>query len=145
MAFDAQIAANFIRQHEGCQLRAYQDGGGIWTVGYGATGTDINKDTVWTLEQAEQRLESDIDRFQVAVRYLVKVPLTPKQEAALISFVFNLGPASLKTSTLLTVINQKDWLSVPAEFIRWDHVNGNPDKGLLLRRLHEAALFLEGS
>lgn len=145
MAADAQIAADFIRAHEGCALTAYQDQGGIWTIAYGATGADIKEGTVWTQEQAEHRLQSDIYRFEVAVRYLVKVPLTPKQEAALVSFAYNLGSGALKESTLLTVVNQKDWLSAPGEFIGWDHVNGKQNKGLLLRRLREAALFLEGS
>lgn len=140
------IAADFIRQFEGCRLTAYQDQKGIWTVGYGSTGPDVTRDTVWTLEQAEQRLQADLVKFQVSVRQLMKNnPLAPKQEAALISMAYNLGPACLNGTELQTTITQKDWLNAPAEMIRFCHVDGRPNKGLLIRRLREAALFLEGT
>lgn len=140
------IAAAFIRQFEGCRLTAYQDQRGVWTIGYGSTGPDVVSGTTWTLEQAEQRLEADLPKYQNIVRQLTNnVSLAPKQEAALVSMAYNLGGGDFAGSTLFTVINQKDWLNVPAQMIRWNHVDGKPDKGLLIRRLREAALFLEGT
>src|SRR5579872_3357982 len=103
------IAAEFIRWREGCRLSAYQDEAGTWTIGYGATGADVTRDTVWTLDQAEQRLASDLKRFSAGVRKLVSVALSERQMAALISFAFNLGLAALAQSTLRIVINQGDF------------------------------------
>ena len=140
------IAADFIRKHEGCILTAYRDQGGVWTIGYGATGADVTEGTVWTLEQAENRLQSDCAKVCTGVAKLVIVQLTDKQSAAIISFAFNLGVSALAHSTLLTLLNQRDFMSTAQEFIRWCRVGSHEKvKGLLIRRLHEAALFLEGT
>lgn len=145
MANAEDIAADFIRQREGCRLTAYQDGGGVWTIGYGATGPDVVQGLVWTLEQAEARLLSDIAKFSAGVRQLVTVPLSDRQMAALISFAFNLGLGALSQSTLRICANQGDFLGAAKQFIRWSHDAGHEVKGLLIRRLYEAALFLEGT
>jgi|SRR5579872_5108281 len=141
-----KIAADYIEQFEGCRLTAYKDQKGVWTVGYGSTGSDVVEGTVWTLDQAERRLDSDLTKFQSIVRQLTNnMAFTPKQEAALISLTYNTGPAALNKTELQTVIIQKDWLNAPAQMIRWCHCDNHPDKGLLIRRLREAALFLEGT
>jgi lysozyme len=140
-----EIAADFIRQREGCRLSAYQDETGVWTIGYGATGPDVTRDSVWTLDQAEQRLAGDLKRFSSGVQQLVSVPLSDRQLAALTSFTFNLGLSALAQSTLRIVVNQGDFLGAPGELIRWCNAGGHKSKGLLIRRLYEAALFLEGS
>lgn len=140
-----QIAAQFIKAHEGCKLAAYRDSAGIWTIGYGATGPEVHEGAVWTQQQADARLESDIARFEAGVKRCVKVPLSDKQAAALISFAFNLGEASLASSTLLTMLNQGDVIEAAKQFHRWDKAGGHELKGLLIRRFDEASLFLQGS
>jgi lysozyme len=139
------IALAFIKAHEGCRLIAYPDTGGTWTIGYGATGKDIIKGVTWTQEEADARLERDVDLFEAAVRRHVATSLSDRQMAALISFTFNLGEASLRDSTLLVKLNQGDLLGAAKEFPRWDHDNGREVKGVLIRRFEEAALFLRGS
>ena len=37
----SQNGINFIKQHEGLYLRAYNDGVGVCTIGYGHTGSDV--------------------------------------------------------------------------------------------------------
>ena len=76
---------------------------------------------------------------------LTKIPLADSQEAALISFVFNLGEGALANSTLLKLVNARAFLAATKEFLRFDHAGGSESKGLLIRRLDEAALFLKGS
>ncbi len=139
------IAADFVRRREGCCLRSYQDEAGVWTIGYGATGPEITRDLVWTMQQAETRLATDLAKFGAGVRPLIAVPLSERQIAALISFAFNLGLAALAQSTLRVLINQGDFIGAPGEFIRWCHAGGRKSRGLLMRRLYEAALFLEGT
>lgn len=137
-----QIALDFIRSHEGCLLTAYQDIGGMMTCGWGSTGPDIHQGTIWTQEQANARLEQDVARFQAAVDDLVKVSISQNQEAALISFAYNLGAHALASSTLLRKLSAGDMAGAAAEFQRWDHAGGREVLGLLKRRQDEAALFL---
>lgn len=145
------IAAEFIRQREGCKLTAYQDEGGVWTIGYGHTGPEVVAGLTWTMEQAEAALESDLLKFSNGVRQLITVPLTDKQRAALLSFTFNEGlgrsdpPVGFAASTLRALINQGDFLGAADQFPRWCVVAGRKSKGLKIRRLYEAALFLEGT
>ena len=45
-------------------------------------------------------------RFEEAVRRQIKVPLTPNEFAALVSFTFNLGEGALHESTLRRRLNE---------------------------------------
>src|SRR5690242_4450329 len=45
----------FIKRHEGLRLTAYDDGGGVFTIGYGST-RGVRKGMVITEGQAEARL-----------------------------------------------------------------------------------------
>ncbi len=139
------IAADFVKSHEGCRLTAYQDSVGIWTIGYGHTGREVHEGLVWTQEQADAALDEDLSEAAKDVTRLKTRLLSDEQMAALISFVFNLGVASFAKSTLLTCVNDCRWMDAAKEFIRWDHAGGIELRGLLIRRLEEAALFLKGS
>ena len=35
-----QKGINLIKEFEGCELEAYQDSAGVWTIGYGITNSD---------------------------------------------------------------------------------------------------------
>ncbi len=52
--------ANDIAACEGLRLDAYQDTGGVWTIGFGHTGPEVHKGLSWTLAQAEAALHLDI-------------------------------------------------------------------------------------
>lgn len=59
-----------IKEFEGCQLTAYQDEVGVWTIGYGITnadksitGTTIKKGLKITKEKAEEWLEECLNRI----------------------------------------------------------------------------------
>lgn len=140
-----QIATKFIKEREDCRLQAYLDGGGVWTAGWGATGPDIHAGTIWTQQQADARLLSDQARKEAAVRSLVKVALSDRQEAAIISLAFNVGEHALVGTRCLQHINAREWIPAAKEIPDFDHDNGKEVKGLLIRRYLEAALFLQGS
>jgi lysozyme len=76
---------------------------------------------------------------------LVKVKLTDNQRFALISFVFNEGEPKFRTSTLLRLLNEGDYASVPTQLRRWikETVNGvqRDNAGLLNRREAEIKLW----
>jgi len=138
------VASDFIKQHEGCRLSAYQDQGNVWTIGYGSTGSDIKSGVIWTQEQADARLASDIASFDVGLGKILKRNLSDKSRAALLSFVYNLGLGALSSSHLLQCINAGDDIGAAKAFLVWDHVGNQEVKGLLIRRLEEAALYLRG-
>lgn len=137
-----ETALAFIKAHEGCRLTAYADLGGMWTCGWGSTGSDIHPGTVWTQEHADARLADDVGRFEVAVSQIVNVQVTDNQMAALVSFAYNLGVHALAGSTLLRLVNQRDFVGAAAQFQRWDRAGGREVPGLLQRRHDEADLFL---
>lgn len=139
------LAAAFVREHEGCRLTAYQDGGGRWTVGWGHTGPEVHAGLIWTQEQADDELETDLAATSTAVSALVHTYLSDQQRAALYSLAFNLGIAALHGTQILIAVNSGEWLTAGRRFLDFDHDNGSEVKGLLIRRLEEAALFLKGS
>ena len=69
------------------------------------------------------------------------VALSQNQFDALVSWVYNLGPANLKASTMLKVLNSGDFEGVPAQIKRWNKAGGNVLEGLVRRREAEALLF----
>ena len=129
-----------IKRFEACRLEAYRDAGGVWTIGYGST-RGVHSGMTITQAEAEQRFADDLAPAEAAVTHLVTVPLSDNQYAALVSFVFNVGSGTLKTSTLLRRLNGGDYASVPAELARFRFAHGKPLKGLALRRAAEAALW----
>lgn len=135
------IATSFIKEFEGCKLKAYRDLGGIWTIGYGSTGKGIEKGVVWTQEQADDRLLKDVGLFGISVLALLHVELNDNQLAALISFAYNVGLHSLAKSTLLRKINNFQE-GAENEFLKWNKVNGKEVSGLTRRRTAERDLFL---
>lgn len=49
-----------LKLDEGCRLSAYQDAGGVWTIGYGHTGPAVHEGLVWTQDQADAQLAADV-------------------------------------------------------------------------------------
>lgn len=142
------LAVALAKESEGCRLRAYPDpatGADPWTVGYGATGYGITRDTVWTQEQADADLQNRLRAIGVRIDELVKVSITDEQKAALCDFAYNLGIGALAGSTLLRLLNEGDTQGAADEFPKWNKAAGKVLPGLVKRRDAERALFLLGS
>jgi lysozyme len=130
-----------IKQHEGCKLKAYLDGGGVWTIGYGHIET-AKQGMVITQEEAERLFNKDVQTFASGVARLIKVPVTQNQFDALVSLAYNIGLNGLSTSTLLKKLNAKDYKAAAEQFLNWKFDNGKFVQGLLNRRHEERKLFL---
>lgn len=141
-------ATRIIAQFEGLRLRAYQDTGNIWTIGYGTTinpetGLPIKKGDVITKDQALAWLRINIAGLERQIKRLVKVPITANQLTALTSLAYNIGIGAFSRSTLLRLVNNRaDKNLIAAQFIRWNKVKGQEVPGLTRRRQLEAELFL---
>ncbi|HAI38417.1 MAG TPA: muraminidase, partial [Maribacter sp.] len=87
-----------------------------------------------TQEQAEQMLLDELKEYENYINELVVVDLSQNQFDALVSWVYNLGPANLKSSTLLKVLNSGDYAGVPDQIERWNKAGGKVLEGLIRRR-----------
>ena len=142
----SQKGIEHLKLSEGLRLKAYQDTGKVWTIGYGHTsaagGMKVYAGLTITHAQAEQLLKDDLARMTYPViKRLVKVDLTQGQFDALCSFIYNLGEGQVKTSTLLKLLNAKDYKGASGQFSGWVYDNGKKFDGLVTRRENERKLF----
>lgn len=131
---------SLIKKFEGCELEAYQCSAGVWTIGYGHTKGVTPSDSI-SQEEAEQMLVDELHEYESYINEYVTVALSQNQFDALVSWVYNLGPANLKASTMLKVLNSGEYEDVPAQIKRWNKAGGKVLEGLIRRREAEACLF----
>ncbi|MBS1800266.1 MAG: lysozyme [Acidobacteria bacterium] len=129
------------KQFEGCVLTAYQDQVGVWTIGYGHTGTDVKQGLTITEDQASILLAADVAWALTCVNKFVTSNINQNQFDAMVDFVFNLGCASLGQSTLLRLVNAGDFSDAAPQFLRWNRAGGKVVAGLTKRRQAEMNLF----
>jgi lysozyme len=134
--------AQLIQRFEECRLVAYPDSKGVPTIGWGHTAGVKLGDTC-TQQQADQWFFQDTQFAASEVSLLVHVPLTQNQFDALVSFVYNIGDTQFCDSTLLHLLNARQYQAAAAEFPKWEFCNRVPLAGLEARRLAEQALFNE--
>jgi lysozyme len=148
---------NLIKLFEGFRTEAYDDGGGIQTIGYGTIrypdGTKVKAGDTCTAQEAETYLKHDVSGATAAVNNLAgHLPLTQNQFDSLVSFQYNTG--GLPGSTLLkkilvnpadeTVFKYDEESPVDScEFLRWVRDNKKVVSGLINRRKEEADLYAE--
>ncbi|MGE8598008.1 MAG: lysozyme [Acinetobacter calcoaceticus] len=137
---------NQICNFEGLKLSAYDDGTGVWTIGYGTTrypnGKRVSEGDRCTLEQAKAYMQHDLKIFERAVNSSVKVPLKQNQFDALVSLAYNIGVGAFKHSTLLKKLNSGDYKEAANQFDVWVNAGGKRLQGLVNRRAMEKKLFL---
>lgn len=141
----SQAGIDLIHSFESLRLKAYPDPGSKdgkpWTNGWGSTGPDIKEGTVWTKEQADARFAKKLAEVEADVSRAVKVPLTQGQFDALVSFTYNLGAGSLRSSTLLKMLNEGYYSNAGLQLLRWTKNDGVEMGGLVRRRKAERKLF----
>ncbi len=131
---------------EGLRLNAYDDGVGVWTIGYGTTiypnGIKVKRGDTCTTEQAKAYMAHDLKKFESAVNTAVAVPINQNQFDALVSLTYNIGIKAFKNSTLLKKLNVGDVRGAATQFDVWNKDGGKVVQGLVNRRAKEKALFL---
>jgi GH24 family phage-related lysozyme (muramidase) len=144
-------ARQIVAEFEGCRLTAYPDpgsGGDPWTVGYGHTGPDVTPGCTIIQAQADSLLRADLDHTAADVFRLLPMAKgwPTNRQAALISFVFNVGDGALERSTLRRrlLAGEDPAAVVKAELPRWNKAGDGVMPGLSRRRAAEVALFLAG-
>ncbi|MEW6343725.1 MAG: lysozyme [Paraburkholderia sp.] len=132
-----------IKQFEGLRLARYLDAVGKPTIGYGHLILPHERFAApITASEAEALLKKDLRNAELALRKLVRVPITQQQFDALMAFVFNLGAGRLRSSTLLRYLNAGAAARAADQFLVWNKAGGKPLAGLTRRRQAERKLFL---
>lgn len=137
---------DLICSFEGLRLTAYDDGVGVWTIGFGTikypNGVRVKRGDTCTLEQAKSYMKYDLIEFEHTVNSLAKVLLNQNQFDALVSLTYNIGSGAFKSSTLLKKLNASDYKGAADQFDVWVNAGGKRMQGLANRRAKEKSLFL---
>ena len=136
-----------IKQFEGFRSKPYLCPAGVPTIGYGSTyypdGKKVTlRDNPVTEADATAMLRSMLVRYENGVDRYVQVPITQGQFDALVSFAYNVGLSALKGSTLLRLVNERNFVGAAAQFSRWNKAGGKVLPGLTRRREAERKLFV---
>ena len=135
-----------IKSFEGFRAIAYICPAGVPTIGYGTTrinGSRVKEGMKITSDEAEVFLEQDLKVFEDAINHNVLVEINQNQFDALVSFVYNVGIANFKKSTLLKKLNKGYYEEASNQLLRWTRAGGKVLNGLVRRREAEKELFLE--
>jgi lysozyme len=143
----SQAGLDFIKSWEGFSLKAYQDGGGVWTIGWG-TIAGVKPGMTITRDQAEAMLMKDLAAADKEIARVVKVPLEQHEYDALVSFEFNTGGLMLMTrkgteypSQVLRALNAGSKAEAADHLLDWVKDNGVFVQGLMNRRRAERQIF----
>lgn len=133
---------SLIKQFEGLKLQSYICDGGIWTIGWGTTimnRVKVKKGDIINIEQAEQFLKRDLQKFENIVNTRINVALNQNQFDALVSNTYNTGGSD----TLFYLINSKEEKQKIKKWIETTYISaqGKILNGLIIRRAKEAELF----
>lgn len=139
-------ALDTIKRFEGLRLCAYRCPAGVWTIGYGHTGSvrgaPLGARVTIVETEADTLLTHDAEIVAKLIDGSTHVELTSGQRAALISFAYNVGVGALLGSTLWRLLQRGDSSAAAKQFSKWVHANGRELPGLVRRREAEHALFV---
>ncbi len=112
--------------------------GDVPTLGFGTTEGVKMGDQI-TPPKALARKLADVQKFEGAIKRCVRVPLYQHEYDAYVRLTYNIGSGAFCTSTLVRLLNQEQYEEACRQILRWDRFNGQPLKGLTLRRQAEYA------
>jgi len=100
-----------VANHEAFRSKAYDDGVGVQTIGFGTTrnadGTPVKRGDTVTVERALIRLGQDVNRFESEMRRCIgDVPLYQHEWDAYVSLAYNIGYGGFCKSTIVRRLKQ---------------------------------------
>ena len=129
-----------IKRWEGCRLKAYQCSANTWTIGWGHTKGVKRGDRI-SQAKADALFLEDIKQYERCVAKAVSAPINQNQFDALVSLCYNIGCSAFRHSTLVRLLNQKNYTDAANQFNRWTIAGGRRIQGLVNRRKQEKSLF----
>lgn len=128
-----------IANHEAYRGKAYDDGVGVQTIGFGTTAGVKKGDTI-TVERALVRLGNDVDRFETEMkRCLGDVALYQHEWDAYVSLTYNIGYGGFCKSSIVKKLKQAppDYAGACTSILLWNKAGGRVLPGLVKRRQDE--------
>ena len=142
-----QKGIDLIKKFEGFSAKPYLCPAKICTIAYGATFYPDGKkvtmnDKLLTESEGIDLLKNMLIKFEQYVDSYCIDTINQNQFDALVSFCYNVGPANLKSSTLLKKVNKNpNDPTIKDEFLKWNKAAGKVLKGLTTRRQAESNLY----
>ena len=134
---------SFIKAFEPCQLEKHWDDiGKVWDCGWGHVLQPGDPDPPWTVAEADQIFENDLEKFENGVRDVIKVELRQHEFDALVSLAYNIGVGAFQESSMPALVNESRFTEAACHFMRFGKAKGKWVAGLLRRRAGEQAMFL---
>ena len=142
------MATALVQRFEGCHRRLpdgriapYICPAGYPTQGWGIVVPSMDVPPI-AQEMADAILMRELPRYMTdALRASPSLAKHPRRLAAIISFVFNLGAARYRASTLRKRVDAEDWAGACEEILKWNRGGGRVLPGLVKRRQAEAELL----
>src|SRR5215469_11068503 len=140
-----RAAIDLIKRFEGFRAKAAELPDGRWTIGYGHTRS-ARAGAVISEADAHTLLVYDIAAVTAAINQWVFSPLTQHQFDGLTAFVFNIGLANFRRSSVLRRLNEGSYLQAACAMEMWRTADFEGERivvdALVRRRSAEMALFL---
>ena len=141
----SESGINLLKHFESYQMKAYTCPAGVWTIGWGFTrvnGRKVKKGDIMTLEAANLELVKQLRTYENVVRKAIMIKkINQYQYDALVSLCFNIGGSSFRKSSIVKLVNSRNFIGACKIFNLWSKAAGQRSKGLLRRRISERNLF----
>jgi len=126
-------------------MKAYKCPGGVWTIGWGFTrvkGIKVKEGDILTLEEADIELKKQLKIYENLVKKVIMIKkINQNQYDALVSLCYNIGGSSFRRSSIVKLVNSRNFIEACRIFNLWSKPAQKRSKGLLRRRMPERNLF----
>lgn len=136
------IAVMIVSLFEGLSLKPYYDTVHVKTVCYGATAADhVDLNRNYTKAECQAILAADLPKYDAQIQKCLTTAaykaLTPYRHAAMVSFVYNVGPGAFCKSSVAHDLNAGKVTAACNALLLYDRGGGRVIKGLQTRREKE--------
>ena len=141
------LAVPLVAKFEGLWLTAKVDRIGTgrpisWC--YGETQGNVKAGQRFTKEQCDAMLAARLPQYANAIAPCIKVHISDKTRAALVSFSYNVGTSAACKSTAFKLLNAGNTRGACDALMNWTRAQGKFVQGLANRRAAERRLCIEG-
>lgn len=150
----SQLLFDILESFEKCELVAYQDDAGIWTIGWGTVyypdGSTVKEGDTCTLEQANSYLTSHLQGLISHLNATTPATILQPEFDALLDLCYRAGQGAWDGSSLKKQVNSnsEDYATITDDFMMWvkEHRDGVlvTSPGLVRRAKCESYLYRNG-
>jgi len=150
---DHKQALDLIKKFEGWHAEAYMCPAKFWTIGWGSLshpdGRPVREGDWIRRKEGDALLEDTVDKIDQKLSQTVPywADMAENQQAALISFAYNLGSGFMGAKGFETIsakLRAKDWQAVPDAMLLYRNPGTSYESGLKRRRQAEGRLWRGG-